>query len=350
MKKRVSNLRSLLLLLLLTTTVNFSLSAQDAVKEYREAFDVAKGITLKTYSKYSDVEILTWDKNSVDILAVVEVESSSKSKAEEKLKKIDVKIFEDGNFIVLETDLDEGWNRNAKVNIQIVIKAPAYLNLALESSYGDVFIQELAGHVRLDLKYGNLKAGALSWGNEKPMNWLNMAYSNGTIESVGVIEMGLAYSDLEIVESEMIYVNGKYSKLMGEKTGGVDADGSYDKYFFDEVGSFEAELRYSGLKFGALTRKLNVESKYTNIKILHLSKDFKEVNVASSYGNISMDVEEGASFRFEGESKYGKINVALDGKLNKSKEKNTMKIWGTVGSAPKGSMDLVAGYGNIDIR
>ena len=114
--------------------------------------------------------------------------------------------------------------------------------------------------------------------------------------------------------------------------------------------SFEAELRYSGLKFGALTGKLNVESKYTNIKILNLSKDFKEVNVASSYGNIFLDVEEGASFKIEGETRYGKINMAMDGKISRSKENNTMRVWGSVGSAPKGSMKLVAGYGNIEIQ
>ena len=346
----MSNLKSLLLSLLLIAVVSFSLSAQDAMKEYTEAFDVSKGVTLSSDTKYSDIELLTWDKNVVDILVEIKVDASSKSKAEEKLSKIDVEIGKAGNTISLETDFEEGWSRNAKVDIHIIVKAPAYLNLDMESSYGDLFIQELTGLVLLDLKYGNLKAGKLSRGNEKPYNKLDLAYSNGTVDAAGWMELGLAYSELEVGTSSMLFAESKYSKLMGEKTGGIVTEGAYDKYYFDEVDNFVAELRYSGLKFGKLNKKLDVNSKYTNIKILNVSKDFKELNASSSYGSIYLNVEEGTSFKIESEARYGKINMTMDGKLSKMKEGTTMKVWGNVGSAPKGSMKLITRYGNIDIE
>ncbi len=349
MKKSVFNLKSLLLLLPITV-VSFSLSAQDAMKEYTEAFDVGEGVTLSSETRYSDIELLTWDKNVIDILVEVEVEASSKSKAEEKLSRIDVEIGKSGNTVSLETHFSEGWSKNAKVDINIVIKAPAYLNLNLESAYGDLFIQELSGLIMLDLKYGNLKAGNLSRGNDKPYNNLDLAYSNGTIESAGWMELELAYSELEILSSRMLFVESKYSKLLGERTGGIVAEGAYDKYNFDEVDNFVAELKYSGVKLGTLNKKLNIESKYTPIKILGLSKEFKEVKISTSYGNIFMDVDNDASFKIEGKASYGKINLALDGKLSKQKENNVMKIWGSVGSAPKGSMILDARYGNINIE
>jgi hypothetical protein len=350
MKKRMSNLKSLLLSLLLIAVVSFSLSAQDAMKDYTEAFDVSKGVTLSSNTKYSDVEVLTWDKNVVDILAEVKVEASSKSNAEEKLSKIDVKIGKSGNTISLETTFGEAWSRNAKVDIHIIIKAPAYLNLDMESAYGDLFIQELTGLVLLDLKYSNLKAGNLARGNEKPYNKMGLSYSNGSIETAGWMELELAYSDLDVSDSKMLFVKSKYSKLMGEKTGGIVTEGTYDKYYFDEVDNFVAELRYSGLKFGVLNKKLDVVSKYTDIKITGVSKEFKTLNASSSYGNIYLKMDEGASFKFEGETRYGNINLALDGKLSKSKENNIVKVWGNVGSAPKGSMKLEARYGNIEIE
>ena len=88
MKKRISNPKSLLLLLLLITVVSFSLSAQDAMKDYTESFDVTKGITLSSDTRYSDVELITWDKNVVDILAEVEVE------AEKSVNPIAKKVIE----------------------------------------------------------------------------------------------------------------------------------------------------------------------------------------------------------------------------------------------------------------
>lgn len=343
-------MKSLLLLLLPLFMASFSLSAQEAMKEFTEAFDVNKGVTLSSDTRYSDIELLTWEKNVVDIRAEVKVDAASKSKAEEKLSKINVEIGKSGNTIHMETELEEGWSRNAKVDIHIIVNAPAYLNLTMESAYGDLFIQELSGLVLLDLRYGNLKAGDLGRGNEKPYNNLDLAYSNGTIESVGWVELTLAYSDLEVAKSSMLFVESKYSKLLGETTGGIVTEGSYDKYTFDEVDNFVGELKYSGIKFESLKKKLDVESKYTPIKILNLSKDFKEVNVTTSYGNLYIDVEEGASFKIEGEAKYGNIKVAQDGKLSKEKENTSMRIWGSVGSSPKGSMNLEARYGNIDIE
>ena len=350
MKTKVCNKKSLLLSLLLISVVSFSLSAQDAVKDYSESFQVSQGITLSSDTRYSDLEMITWDNNQVDIVAEVEVDASSKAKAEEKLAKIDVQMSKTGNTIQLKTEFDEGWSKNAKVKIRITVKAPAYLNLTLESAYGDVFIQELDGLVLLDLKYGNLKAGKLSRGNEKPFNQIDLAYSDGSIEEAGWINTELAYSDLEVGTSSMIFASSKYSNLAGEKTGGIVTEGAYDKYNFDEVDNMVAELKYSGIKFGKLNKKLDVEGKYTNVKLMQVDRDFKEINASLSYGNIYMDVEDGASFKFEGESRYGKIQLAMDGKLSKVKENNSMRIWGTIGSAPKGSMKLETRYGSINIE
>lgn len=350
MKMQVFKSRSLLLSLLLIITASCSLSAQDARKEYSETYSVTKGITLSADTRYSDIELLTWDKNEVDILVEVEVDASSKSKAEEALRKIDVSIQKSGNTISLETEMEKGWSRNVKTEINITIKAPAYINLDMGNAYGDLFIQEVSGLVLLDLKYCNIKAGSLSRGSEKPYNMLELAYSNGTIDEAGWMVMELAYSDMEIVSSKMLFVESKYSKLIGEKAGGIITEGAYDKYYIDELDSFVAELKYSGLKFGTLHKTLSLHSAYTNAKVEQLSKGFSEVDAALSYGNIYLGVESGASYKVEAEAKYGKVKVASEGKLSKIKEGTNMKVWGTVGSSPKSSMKLITKYGNIDIE
>ncbi|MDF1574250.1 MAG: hypothetical protein P1P86_03555 [Bacteroidales bacterium] len=263
MKKRVFKSKSLLLSLLLIVTVSFSLSAQEARKEYSERYDVSKGVTLNSDTKYSDVELITWDQNVVDILAVVEVDASSRSRAEEALSKVEVKISKSGNNIYLETEMENGWSRNVKTSIEITIKAPAWMNLDMESSYGDLFIQEASGLVQVDMKYGNLKAGSFSRGNEKPYNALSLVYSHGTVDEAGWLGLDIAYSDMEINVSNMLFVDSKYSKLLGEKAGGIVTEGMYDKYTFEETDSFVAELKYSGVKIERLNKTFSLHSAYT---------------------------------------------------------------------------------------
>jgi len=346
MKKRVFKLKSLLLSLLLIVTVSFSLSAQEARKEYSENFDVDKGVTLNTDTKYSDVELITWDKSEVDILAVVEVKAPSQNRAEEALRKVDIQIGKSGTNISVVTEMEKGWSKNVKTSIKITIKAPAWLKLDLESSYGDLFIQEASELVQIDMRYGNLKAGTLSRGEVKPFSTIDMAYSDAVIDEAGWIDLELAYSDMEINVSDMLFVESKYSKLLGEKAGGIVSEGAYDKYYLDEVDSFIGELKYSGIKFDRLNKVLELNSGYTGVKIGTLSKDFSKVDAELAYGNLSVGMEAGASFKFTGEAKYGNVNIATDDRLSKTKENNYVKVWGTVGSNPKATIHVITKYGN----
>jgi len=340
----------LLLCTLLISVAGFSLSAQEGRREYRETYDVKEGVTLSADIRYADMEIVNWDRNEVEVYAEVRVDAGSQARAEEHLDMIDVRISKSGNTIYVETEFDEGWSKRVKkVEIQFTVQAPAYMNLTMDLAYGDVFIQELDGLVLLDLKYGNLKAGTLGRGNEKPYNALELAYSDGAVDRAGWVEVELAYSELDISNSSMLFTESKYSKLMGETTGGIVTEGAYDKYTFDRIDNFVAELKYSGVRFGSLAKKFVVEAKYTNIKIDQVAADFKEISAESSYGNIYLGMDQGASYKIEAETKYGKIEMDEDGKLSRSKDNNYMKVWGTVGTSPKGSMTLEARYGNIVI-
>jgi hypothetical protein len=230
------------------------------------------------------------------------------------------------------------------------VKAPAYINLNAECGYGDLFIQEITGLVLMDLKYSNLKAGSLSRGNEKPYNQLELAYSNAEVDEAGWMEVELSYSDLELNQSKMLFMESKYSKLIAQKAGGVVTEGAYDKYTIDELDSFVAELKYSGIKFGRLNKTLNLHSGYTHAKIENLSKNFDEVEAELAYGNIYLGLESGATFKFDGEAKYGNVNINAGDRMSKTKENSYTRVWGNVGSNPKASIKLTTKYGNINVE
>jgi len=347
---KVFNSKSLLLSMLLISVVSFSISAQEARKQYTENYSVNKGATLITDTKYSGLELLTWDKNEVDILVEVEVKASSQDRAEAALKKIEAIIEKSGNNVSLELELDDGWSRRVDVEINITIKAPAWINLDMESSYGDLFIQENSGLVILDLKYANLKCGGLSRGNTKPYSVLELAYSDITIDKAGWLELEVAYSDVEIGQSDMLFLENKYSKFSGERAGGIVAEGAYDKYYFDEVDSFVGELKYSGIKFQKLNKNLNVSSSYTPVKIFQLARDFEEVEASLSYGNFYVELEPGTAFKFDGKARYGNVNIKDAAGLSRVVENNEVHVWGNVGSNPKATMEVVTKYGNSEIR
>jgi len=352
MKKRVFELKSLLFCLILLSTVSFSLSAQNARKEISEIYDVKKGFTFNVDSKYSDIEFLTWDKDVLDVLVVIDVDAGNREKSEDYLKKIDVEISKTANSVSFETEFDFSGSpgKNVNMDIKYTVKLPAYLNVTVENSYGNVYIQELSGFVSLDIQYGNLKVNKLIRGNDKPYNNLEIAYGNAECEEIGWLELEVSYSDFNATKSDMLFVESQYSKINGDRAGTIITEGKYDKYIFDGVDNFVAELKYSNIKFGRLNKKFDLDASYTNVKIDLLPKGFEKIRSDLSYGNFSMETEPGAAFNLNAETRYGGIDVSPDSNLSRSKENGELRVWGTVGSGARADVELVTRYGNINIR
>ncbi|MDF1574249.1 MAG: hypothetical protein P1P86_03550 [Bacteroidales bacterium] len=64
------------------------------------------------------------------------------------------------------------------------------------------------------------------------------------------------------------------------------------------------------------------------------------------YGNLTVGLESGAAFKFEGEAKYGSVHIDTSERMSKTKENNYVRIWGNVGSSPKSSIRVITKYGN----
>lgn len=352
--KTMKTPRSRTWLVLLLVLAHAGLAAQDARKTYTESFDVSRGSSLIVDTRYTDVEILSWDKDVVDILVEVAASSSNNSKAETAVEQIRVELSKEGKNVVVKTGLgDSKGLKNIRLEIDVTIKAPAWMDLDAKLAYGDLFLQECQGLANISVQYGNINAGILSRENQKPYSSMKLSYGNATIDEIGWMEVDIAYSDMEVAVAKMLYVENKYSKIIGEKIKGIVAEGKYDKYYIDEIDSFVADLKYSGLKFGQLNKNLSVSTSYTNIRIKDLSEGFDKVEATLSYGNFYLEVPSSASYKLDAESHYGNISLgeSIDGaKLSKVKQNSNTRVWGNVGGSPKAEVMVVTKYGNINIE
>ncbi|MBN1132590.1 MAG: hypothetical protein JXA39_05925 [Bacteroidales bacterium] len=352
MKKKAYKIKRLLLSLFLILLISLSLSAQNASKEISKTYDVRKGFTMNVNSKYSDIELLTWDQDVLDVLIVMEVDAGSEERSGNLLDKIDVDISETDNSVsfVTEFNFNGTPGRNVEIAVKYSVKLPSYLNLTVENSYGNVYLQELAGVAALDVQYGNLKVNKLTRGNDKPYNKLEIAYGNLEIEEAGWIELNASYSDCVVSNADMLFVKSKYSKFYGEHAGAVITEGKYDKYMFDEIDNFVGELKYSNVRFDRLNTKFDLNASYTNVKIEMLPKGFEKIRSDQSYGNFFLVTEKGNSFNLNAQSNYGGIDVVPESNLKRSRDNGTMKVTGTVGSPSKSEVEVITRYGNIDIK
>lgn len=89
---------------LLLALVGFTGQAQEKSKTYKETFNVDKDTELNINTSYADIEFETWNKDEVEITAVIELEGVDKEEADSYFEQDLVKIMGNSKEIEISTE------------------------------------------------------------------------------------------------------------------------------------------------------------------------------------------------------------------------------------------------------
>jgi hypothetical protein len=350
-----------LLLLALIVPSQLHASDDEIKKDQQKTFDLTEKNTVYVDNRYGDINIENWEQDKVEIKATVIVEHSNPEKAKEILDNIYIEIFQEGDVIKAITTIDDKVNRSVwlsfgnndkKYQINYDIKLPVYANVELYNKYGDVFINELSGHALINVKYGNLKANKLTRKNTKPLNHIELGYSNGWIEQASWLKMSLKYAGkMEIKKATALIVVSRYSKLYVEDCSSIVADAKYDKYRIGNVRNFVGEAAYTDIEAENVEEKLDIEMRYGGVDVNQMPASFKSIRIDNKYGSIDVDIDNTASYVLSGEAKYGDINYPNNSRVNRIDESNELRINGKVGNEanPKSEVWIKTKYGSVEL-
>lgn len=137
---------SVIILLLLCFSISF---AKDYKKDFSHTFKVSEGVTIILDNGDGDVHIETWEKDEIAVEVIYH--ASSKYAGEKDILDFEVEFDQKGNDVYII-----GHEYNAKMSnffsfkyldYSYKISAPAYTNLEIKSSDGDIEIQSVTGDI-----------------------------------------------------------------------------------------------------------------------------------------------------------------------------------------------------------
>jgi hypothetical protein len=333
--------------------------ASELTKEYHEEYDANENTLLKLNNQYGNMDIRNWDDPKIRIDVTVKVEHSNDERAEKMLSYIDVKFTSSGNTVTAETVFDDKfsrsgtWKNGNDFEINYTVQMPAKIDLELYNKYGQVNIEEVAGHVNLELKYGKLLIDKLSRGNVKPLNTITLGYANGSsITECNWLKTSIKYSSLDIGRARAFVGYTSYMKLSIGEASSVVIEGKYDGYQFGALANLVINTAYSNIKAERLDKKLEADTKYTNVTVDYMPADFELINVTSKYGTYRIGIDDNASYQLEGEAGYSKIYYPETGRVSRIQENTSMEVSGTVGTDPNPSakVKITTKYGNVKLK
>lgn len=360
MKKSLSNRRVVLCAALLCAAT-LTASAEEVKKEYQREMVPTDNTTLKVSNKFGSVVTETWDQNNIVVSVTVKVEHPSADRARKLLDMITVKFTEEGGNLTAETVFSSDFSSiswkgsNNSFSINYKIKMPARINLDITNRYGNTVVDQVSGHTRLDVKYGDLTVDKLSRGNVKPLNSLVVAYGKATVEELGWAEINSRYCGMfSIRRATALLVDSRYSKISVEEVSSLVADSKYDGYMVGDANNIVIMGGYTDLNFKKVNKKLDVETKYGNLSVEKIPAGFEKISVKAGYCAVRLGIDPAACYMLDATTSYGSLKID---DTNFSPERRIMgntssEMAGKVGkcSNPSATVKVTASYGSVRLN
>ncbi len=349
----------LIIVQLLVITSAFA-AGEEFSKNLHKDYDANANTLLVIQNKFGNVDINNWDKNKVSIDVTITVDHKNEEKAKELIDLINVKFNQSGNTIEAITEIDEKfskWNFSFSnddekdFSIDYKVNIPKDIKLDLSNRYGSVFINEITGHSKISVKYGNLKINKVLRKNVKPLSEIYLAYSKGTIDECVWLKLNLKYSKIEIEKCKALIAVTKYSKLYVDKASSIVCESKYDEYRIGSITNFVTTSAYTDFEFNEINKKLEFDNRYGNLNVDYVPADFEKIDIENEYGNIDIRISLDASYNLKGYAKYADIDFPEGNRISKIKENSSLEVEGLIGkdNNTKSIVNIETRYGSVDL-
>lgn len=323
--------RSTGLLLLLALLSGTTVSGQDHNSKLNlsKEFPVTRETTLEIQNKYGKIQVVNWEKDMVQIDVEIRISESSASKLKKLKDDISIDFTGTKSYIVAKSQFKSESKRlaselksvsttlsgsNKHVEIDYMVSMPAYMDLELNNKFGDIYMDDHSGDLKISLSNGAIKANRLD-GNTS----ISLKFANGIINTLGSAKLELTYSDLTLGNAGQLDMTSKSSKLNADSVNVLKIDSRRDNLFFQRVEFLYGTSNFSEVWIYDFLRESDLSMKYGKLTVEHVIPSFSKIYVKSEYSDITLLFDEQCIFDVD-VLHHEKAVVRLPDHLKKSTE------------------------------
>ncbi len=320
-------------------------------KKLSRHYNVKPGDKLEIDNIYGQLHVNTWDKNEVTVDVTITCKAATDDRANSEIDRVNIRNSADDGKIKYKTIIGgRGDGGNSSLKIDYMINAPKRIAADLTDKYGDIYLDDLDGNLKLDLAYGGLSARAIN-GNQAS---LHIEYSNGTIGFVKNGVLNVSYSNLSIEKAEDVNIRNDYGKLDIGQVQKLVLDQKSGNLQIDEVGTISGSITYTSFRIDRLSKGATLDLKYCGrADIGTLAPTVDNIFIDAAYSSVTLKPEAGDNFSIDARASYGDIinRSSLKQLQLEFQEKSSQNVTytGKMGNGA-GRMHLTARYGNFTFK
>ncbi|WP_158837860.1 hypothetical protein [Polaribacter sp. L3A8] len=356
--KSIYKITLIFLLLPLLANASIDKKKYEKNKVVKKVFAVNADAKVALNNKYGNLNITTWDKNSVEIEVTITIQGDDLDDVEDTFSTINIAFNSSASLVEAKTIISNkksswswfGKSKSINYKINYVVKMPRSNSVDLNNDYGNIYLDNLEGKAVINCDYGKVAIGNLFADD----NDINLDYSpSSTIHFIKSGNVNIDYSKLNIEASKQIKINSDYSSTKLEKAGSVNFNCDYGSISIEEADNINGNSDYVSMRFGTVNKNLTIETDYGSLTVKNLAKGFENVDINGEYAGIRINVDLDAVFDFIIDLEYAGFSRDDDKiELFKSISKSTKKYYeGKFGKGNTHSkLKITSQYGGVSIK
>ncbi|WP_417875729.1 hypothetical protein [Winogradskyella sediminis] len=336
-----------------------SIAKHERQKTIKKSFNVNADATFNITNRYGNIDIVTWDKNQIDIQVTIKVEGSNESKVNEKLAELDV-AFQAAPHKVSAITAIEGnsyetswWNKKignkVKMEVNYVVKMPITNSVKLFNDYGYINLDKLKGNAFIKCDYGKVTTKELL-GNS---NYIKMDYTknsyfeyinNGTIEA--------DYSEFTVAKAKDLNLEADYTTSVIEIAENVVYECDYGSLKIDNINNVDGSGDYLALRLGTIFKTAIIKADYGSIKIDRVTSNTKKLDIDTEFVGITVGIDNNYNFDFYIDIDFGSLKATEDFHFTEKNTDNFGKKYIGYHGTPNSnnSVNISSEYGSITFK
>ena len=319
-------------------------------KNINKAYYVNSDATLAIENSYGNIEVSTWNEDKIELDISIKVSGDNENWVNQRINDIDIDIIALKGMISAKTifgnSSSKNQGRNNSFEINYILKIPKNGSVKLNNKYGNISTSDLFAEADIKCKYGKINLGKLLNTSTIQIDYcsnssiaflknaiVNAKYSNLKIAEVGKLDLTSDYTDLEVIESDIIKYNSKYGKIR-----------------IKNIKTLEASGNYLTIRIGEIFEYLKLDTKYSALHIETINAKAKTIYIASGYTGIKIGYNPNFAFDFKVILKYATFNCSNELEFNSKEEASFSKKYsGFYKKKGINNLTIISDYGNVSL-
>lgn len=277
-------------------------------KTIHKAFKVTDQLELEILSKYGDITIDTWEKDSVSFDISIKVITNDPETSAEFIEDVTVEFNQTDDYIsaitewnrynskIKKTALDVAtfFGRERKIEVNYNIKLPEDSEVDIENNFGDINLSNLNGNIKIDASHGDIRMRKV-----KNIKKLKLSYGKLKIKEVKNASIEIHYGNVDIQKAKDVNLESTSSDIEIDEVNKLKLSSKHDKIELEEIKDINFSSSWSNIDIDNLSGNIVGDIKYGDFTVNEIATSFSGTELSGHATDIELNFASQIAFVYD---------------------------------------------------